>query len=157
MNQGPTSLDRLHDIVLPPPVPWWPPAAGWYAVLGAALVLFATLVLRAWKQWRANAYRRAALRELAAARDAAAVAEILRCTALAAAPRSVVAPRIGRAWLGFLAERSGEPVPDAVAAQLTAGVYGRLDREPELGALRSYAARWIAHHRGSWPGEPRAG
>ena len=26
VNPDPTSLDRLHDIIAPPPVPWWPPA-----------------------------------------------------------------------------------------------------------------------------------
>ena len=45
MTPDPTSLERLHDIVLPPPVPWWPPAPGWYWVMG---LLGALLLLVEW-------------------------------------------------------------------------------------------------------------
>ena len=60
MNEAATSLDRLHDIVLPPEVSWWPPASGWYVVGGILLLLLLFLVHRARKHWLANAYRRAA-------------------------------------------------------------------------------------------------
>jgi hypothetical protein len=40
------SRQKLNDIVVPAPVPWWPPAPGWYVLLGislAALVLMGFL------------------------------------------------------------------------------------------------------------------
>ena len=57
----PTSLEKLFDIVVPPPVPWWPPAPGWFVVGGVLLVLVFWVAWRVWRCWRAAAYRRAAL------------------------------------------------------------------------------------------------
>ena len=153
MNPAPTSLEALHDIVLPAPVPWWPPAPGWYAVLALLALAAAWLARRAWRTWRADAYRRAALRELARARDAAAIAELLRRTALAVADRAVVARLTGAAWADWVAARSPAAMPPGVRTALTAGVYGPSDPGPEVDALREYAARWIACHR---PGPPDA-
>ena len=147
MNDSVISLDRLHDIVLPPEVPWWPIAPGWYVVLGILLVLGLVLAHRAWKRHRANAYRRAALRELAVAQDVPSVAELLRRTALAVAPREDIAEMTGIAWLDWLSAQSPEAVPDAMREQLTTGVYDRRRPDHELTALREFAARWIAHHR----------
>jgi hypothetical protein len=147
MNDPATNLDRLHDIVLPPAAPWWPPAPGWYVVLGIALVLAALLTHRIWRRWRANAYRRIALRELAAVDDAAGVAELLRRTAMATTPRSVIAEKTGAAWLDWLAAQGREAMPRSVRDQLTAGVYGRREAPDELPVLRDYAARWITRHR----------
>jgi len=110
MTNSAASLDRLHDIVLPPEVPWWPLAPGWYVVLGIGLVLVLVLVHRAWERWRANAYRRAARRELVSAQDAAAIGELLRRTALAIAPRTVIAEKTGSAWLDWLAQQCPEPL-----------------------------------------------
>ena len=52
MNESPTGLDRLHDIVLPPPIPWWPPAPGWYVVLGVLLLAGLAAAWWSWKRWR---------------------------------------------------------------------------------------------------------
>ncbi len=114
---SPGSLDRLHDIVAPPPVPWWPPAPGWWVVGALALVLGARAAWSAWCAWRKAAYRRAALAELRAleARGPdegeceAAVREIpalVKRTALAAFRRDRVASLSGAAWLAFL-DRTG--------------------------------------------------
>ncbi|MBK6737400.1 MAG: DUF4381 domain-containing protein [Haliea sp.] len=65
MSADPTGLDKLHDILVPPPVPWWPPAPGWYWVLGLAAVIGAVLLWRAVARWQRNHYRREALAELA--------------------------------------------------------------------------------------------
>jgi len=147
MNEPATSLDRLHDIALPPAVAWWPPAPGWYVVFTLALVAAAWMAFRAWKRWQSNAYRREAARELASLESSAAIAELLRRTALAIAPRSVIAEKTGAAWLDWLAAHFPEPMPDTVRAQLTTGVYGSPAANHELNVLRDYAARWITRHR----------
>ena len=55
MNDNATSLDRLHDIALPPSVPWWPPAPGWYAVMVIAAIGLLALLILAARRWLANA------------------------------------------------------------------------------------------------------
>lgn len=146
MTQDATSLDRLHDIVLPPDVAWWPLAPGWYALLVLALAVGGGWGWRAWRRRRASAYRRAALRELETLRDAPAIAELLRRTALAAAPRVEVASRSGPAWAEWLAVRCPETMPDEVRRHLESGVYRRAGAERDFTALRDYAARWITRH-----------
>jgi len=147
MNDPATSLDRLHDVVLPPTVPWWPPAPGWCVVFGLALGAAALLAWRAWKRWQADAYRRAALRELTAAADAPAIAEILRRTALAFAPRSVVAAKTGAAWADWVAAQSDEAMTAQVRELLASGIYAGPAADRDVRALADYAARWIASHR----------
>lgn len=147
MNSPATNLDRLHDLVPPPAVPWWPLAPGWYVVIALALVVATWMAFRAWKRWQANAYRREALRELASLESSAAIAELLRRTALAIAPRPVIAEKTGTAWLDWLTAQFPDPMPDTVRTQLTTGVYGPPAASEELSALRDYAARWITGHR----------
>ena len=147
MTNDPTSLARLHDLVLPPAVPWWPPAPGWYVVLALLILISVLILIRLASRYRANAYRREAARELALLESSAAIAELLRRTALAIAPRSVIAEKTGTAWLDWLTAQSPEPMPDTVRAQLTTGVYGPPTASEELNALRDYAARWITSHR----------
>jgi hypothetical protein len=113
----PTSLDNLHDILTPAPVPWWPPAPGWYVVGVAVLVLAVWAGWRWWRRWQAVAYRRAALaalqqlkvRSTDEAQRATALRELpelVKRTALAAFPRQQVAALSGAAWLTFL-DRTG--------------------------------------------------
>jgi hypothetical protein len=147
MNDQANSLDRLHDVALPPDVPWWPPAPGWYVVIGLLLIGAAMLFLRKRASHRANAYRRAALRQLELARDVAAIAELLRRTALAIAPRHEIVEKTGAAWVDWLASHCSELPSEAVRQQLTTGVYGRDVESCDINALREYAATWISNHR----------
>lgn len=151
MNEAATSLDHLHDLALPPEVSWWPLAPGWYFVILLVVALILVFLHRTWKNWRANAYRRAALRELASAQDTSTIAELLRRTALAMAPRAVVAELTGETWLDWLAQQYHEPLPDTVRVQLTRGVYGRPAADNADTELREFAARWIAHHQTLMP------
>ena len=146
MPDAPTSLQNLHDIVVPDEIPWWPPAPAWIALLVLALVILLVLAQRTFKNWRANAYRRAALRELAAARSTAAVAEILRRTALAIAPRETIAGLQGKAWTDWLAARSPEPVPDDLEVMLREAIYQVPDRSNSFEPLRDFARTWITRH-----------
>ena len=147
MNDSAASLDRLHDLALPPQVSWWPPAPGWYVVIALALIATAWLALRLLRRWQANAYRRAALHELKSLDTPAAIAELLRRTALAIAPRPVIAELTGPAWLDWLARQCGEPLPENAREQLTDGVYGATTSGGNLNKLREYAAHWISRHR----------
>jgi hypothetical protein len=147
MNDSPTSLDRLHDIVEPPPVPWWPPAPGWYWLLAVAAVALTWLAVRHWRRWRANAYRRAALRELTAARTPADVAELLRRTALAVAPRATVASLTGEKWVTWLADSISEAMPAPVQDQLAGAMYEPSAENGEITLLREYAKTWIQRHQ----------
>jgi hypothetical protein len=110
MNADAASLDRLADIVAPPPAPWWPPAPGWFLVAGLLAIAIVFAAVRIWRTWKHNAYRRAALAEIgritaAAANDPHAwseLPEIVKRTALAAWPRSRVAALASEDWLRFL-------------------------------------------------------
>jgi len=146
MNDSATSLDRLHDIVVPESVPFWPPAPGWYVVIALAVCLAILTGYRLWNRWRANAYRREALCELRDASSAAAISELLRRTALVIAPREVIARQTGSDWPDWLAARCPEPMPETVRHQLVSDVYRSHSAETEVPQLREYAAHWISHH-----------
>lgn len=135
--RDPASLEKLHDIVVPDPVSWWPPAAGWYILGFLALVAAILLLVRAVLNWRNNRYRREALVELAEIRNAsrditqqpgaiARLAELLKRVALAAWPRETVAHLSGRPWIEFL-NRTGQRkgLPEDSAEVLCRVAYSR--------------------------------
>ena len=145
MNPDPASLANLRDIVEPPPVPWWPPAPGWWFLLTVVSMIAVLVAVRGWSRWRANAYRRAALRALGHAENAASIAEILKRAALVASPRAQVASLTGSAWVKWLAETGGRPVPATVSQALTIGVFA--ERESAgVSELAAFAADWIRSH-----------
>ncbi|QDV22501.1 DUF4381 domain-containing protein [Aureliella helgolandensis] len=147
MNDDLTSLDLLHDIVVPPTVSWWPLTPGWYVLLSVFAVGATYAFYRSWKQWHANAYRRVALQELASADSVAAISELLRRTALKVAPRAEVAYQTGYHWPDWMAARAAEPMSASCRQQLADGGYSSANNTSELGELKAYAARWIQFHR----------
>jgi len=153
MSSDPSDLSNLRDIVLPPPVSYWPPAPGWWVLAAAGAALLALLVARQLLRHRRDAYRRAALRELAAlpapldARGAQALSGILKRTALVAFPRAETAGLTGAAWLRFL-DTTGrmqafENGPAATLPQIALGASIPADD----GAIRHAARDWIHRHR----------
>lgn len=163
MQSDPTSLDRLHDIVPPPSVPWWPPAPAWYWVLGLLCIAIVVWLLRAFMHWQRNRYRREALAELAkhesALRDASqrgdaltALAELLKRTAITAFPRADVASLTGATWDGFLDRTAAKKsFAQGSGSLLEASAYDPRSTSSvdELKALElAHQVRdWIARHR----------
>jgi len=162
LNPDPTSLDRLHDIVAPPPAPLWPPAPGWYYVLGFLALFGLVAIVRGFIRWQRNRYRREALAEWArlelvlhdpARRVAvlAGLAALLKRTALTAYSRSEVAALSGSEWFAFLDRKGRTTVfSTGLGEQLAAAAYDPASVAPpdETNAhqIAIGVRNWIKHH-----------
>lgn len=146
----PASLENLHDIVVPLPVPWWPPAPGWLFLVGLFFLLLLIVLTRAVLQYRRNAYRRAALTELQLAavdtRPLPLIAGLLKRTALATYRREDVAGLTGKVWVDWLAETGKMTLPAPVVTALGQNLYDGGETDPEV--LIDFTTRWIQRHRG---------
>lgn len=168
MNPNPASLDRLHDVIAPPPVPWWPPAPGWLWLLGALTILVLAAGVWGLIVWQRQRYRREALAEWRRQepllhdpnRRAAALAnlaELLKRTTLAVFPREQVASLTGPAWLAFL-DRTGATTAftSGPGALLEAAAYdpriASAQDEARAGEAAAVARSWLKHHRLEGPG-----
>jgi hypothetical protein len=142
------SLQGMHDILLPPPVPFWPATPAW-AVLGVvALAAALWLAGRSLRHWRRNAYRRQARRTLegAAGRgDLAALPSLVKRAALAAFPRQQVADLSGADWAAWL--RRTAPRAGLTAEESLALAQFSYLRPAGAAPLALAAARkWLAQH-----------
>lgn len=153
MNADPGSLENLHDLVVPVPVPWWPPAPGWVVVSAALIAVLTWWVIRAVRRWQSNSYRREALALLEKIDGLSAeLPTLIKRVALSAYPRERVASLTGERWLIFL-DQTGQT--DA----FTTGPgrwLARLAYEPQLAAslsttefkgLRMAVRNWILRHQ----------
>ena len=162
MTPDPYALDRLHDIVEPPAVSWWPPAAGFWLLLALILVWLVVAILLTRMLRRRNAYRReglARLREIAPglrsdegrAEALTQISELLKRTALAGFPREDVAGLSGADWLAFLDRTGGTDFGSGPASVVAIAPYRKgaaegLSRDQQDAILAS-ARRWIRRHR----------
>ena len=144
MTDDPGNLNRLQDIVMPDPAPWWPLAPGWY-VVGAIILAAVTYVsVRAVRKYRANAYRRAGLASLESTTTDAEVSSVMKRVAMVAFGRNEVASLSGVPWCEWLEHHGGPPMGEAQRAALVGGIYGE-DRSSGS-SLKAYAASWIQSH-----------
>ena len=171
MNTDATSLDRLHDIIVAPPVPWWPPAPGWYWVLGLMVVMLLAALITGLMRWQHNRYRREALAELArhemALQNAElrspallSLAELLKRTAMTAFQREDVATLTGLKWFEFLDDTArGSRFRDALGALLENALYDPRTADSldprKLHSVVEAIRHWIKFHDTRL--EPRAG
>lgn len=144
-----TSLERMHDIVLPDPVPAWPPAPGWYALLALLIASCVWFAFRQWRAWRADAFRREALGDLSAATTVSAVSSVLRRVALVGHRRRDIAKLSGEAWVGWLRQQTSSEMSEVVAEELACGAYRRSSRRAsnQVDEVRDFASAWIRAQR----------
>ncbi|WP_294948445.1 DUF4381 domain-containing protein [Sulfurivirga sp.] len=62
MNGPP--LDKMADIILPPPVGWWPLAEVWWFIIVGTLGFITWAVWMVWRNWALDRYRREAISRL---------------------------------------------------------------------------------------------
>lgn len=148
----PQLAEQLHELAVPPPVPWMPETDGWL-ILGAwILAVIAIIAVHALLKWRRNRYRReaeAALRciegRLSADPEAlAAVGALLKRTAMTAYAREQVASLHGDAWAAFLQEKAPGDRRVHGAAPALARVAYQPAEDPA--AMIEAARRWIRIH-----------
>jgi hypothetical protein len=163
MSNDPTSLDRLHDIIAPAPVPWWPPAPAWYWVLGCAAFVVLVLAAHGILRWQRNRYRREALHEWHALSAKlgdpgtrlfalTGLAVLLKRVALTAFPREEVAALTGPGWQSFLQRTAASPNFVAQTAGLIESVaYGTATAndvdETKAREAAALVHGWILNHR----------
>jgi len=152
------SLQKLHDIVTPGPLPWWPLAPGWYVLIAVVAIALLALLWRGWRHWLHNRYRGEALRELARIGQSGLggglhkAPVLLKRAALSAWPRETVAGLVGEDWHRFLDE-------SAQTDRFQSGAGALLDRlayesgvdpaltEQETAAVLDAARMWLKRHR----------
>jgi Domain of unknown function (DUF4381) len=149
-----TALRSLHDIAIPPPIPWLPQTWGW--VLAAALLFLAIaiLIVRWAIRYRRNAYRREALHILETMSNSAPIArsteteiaELMKRTALSVWPRTDVATLSGSQWVAFLEHHSPEPLGTDLKALLTGREYEPNRQIDDLAMIVRQARLWIERH-----------
>jgi hypothetical protein len=161
-SEDPGSLDRLHDLVVPPSAAWWPLAPGWVGLAFGLFILFTWLLWRGHLTRQRNRYRSEALIELAALRsESAPVSDasaqlmiLLKRTALSAFPREELASLNGEAWWRYLDDRSREPrFAEGLGPALEDLAYrGRDVSEgtppPQMEHFYQATEDWIRNHRG---------
>jgi Domain of unknown function (DUF4381) len=153
MNTDPGSLENLHDLVMPVPVPWWPPAPGWVIVGAALIMVLGWWLIRAIRHWQSNSYRREALVLLGKMDDTGGeLPTLIKRVALSAYPRERVASLTGEQWLAFLDQTGHTNAFTTGAGRWLA----RLAYEPklagslsttELNGLRTAVRAWILRHQ----------
>jgi len=136
MNSDQYSLSKLHDIVMPGPVSWWPLAPGAWVLVCIAVVVIFVITLRFYRSWQSNAYRRAGLALLTDAGTARDISVILKRVSLAVFPREQVASLYGKEWIAFL----NQTCPRCDFSSL-------LDKQSAPDDLASLARIWINYHQ----------
>ena len=148
------SLDRMHDIIVPDAVGFFPPTPGWYILLLLLLALLFHLTWQACKRYKAEAYRREALQEITtysepSRKNALALLSLAKRTGITVYGREKIAPLLDDAWWDFVEEHS-EATIDAV---LREGVRSMLyDADSALTdamfeRLYETVSTWIKSHR----------
>jgi hypothetical protein len=159
-----SSLDNLHDIVLPDPAAWTPHTIGWWILLVLIVLLGAGLAITVRRHRRANRYRRQALIELGRIETALAdpgarsqalgeLPVLVKRTALAGYPRETVASLTGEPWLRFLDESYGGNGFTTGPGRVLASIAYATDEKSSalagdtLRELTALLHQWIRRHR----------
>ena len=146
--------ELMHGLAMPDAVSLLPTTPGWWILLCWFLAVLALAGGYLLQRHRRNRYRREALAllktidrdvELSPVESAQRIASLLKRTALAAYPRSQVAPLTGKEWAAFLIASANDDRQIANAAEMLAAAAYRPDADGR--ALSAPARRWIRKHR----------
>jgi hypothetical protein len=151
-----TSLDQLHDIIIPPAVSNWPFAPGWYAL---ALLVFAYgihIALKYWSLYQKNLYRREALEVLSTldeedtSKEISTLLGLMKRVGLQHFGRERVAALSDDAWWDFMETHSKAKVGTKVR-ELSQKILYSSNTEvtvEDVKLVSKVAKVWITTHKG---------
>ncbi len=147
----PQLLEKMHELVVPPPVSLLPQTDGWWVLLGWLLTLLLLGGASIGRHQQRNRYRHEALQALrnielgGNLRAPGEIAAIVKRTALTVYPRTEVASLYGEAWAEFLIDTGrNDPTIRAAAPELARAAY---DQSVSAETVMAGAERWIRRHR----------
>lgn len=155
-GQASELIHQLHDIVLPPPVGWWPLAEVWWFIIVGSLGLLTWLIWMLWRNWALDAYRREALARLdriertwrAGTLDhpAEAIQRLLKEVVVTAYTPEQRGNLHGPAWHHFLRRSAVRvSIPEDLAHLLSLAYQPEAEPE-EIERLLAFAREWIRRH-----------
>lgn len=156
-NMTATSLDLMHDILIPSAVSFWPLAPGWVALALLILTYLLHLGLKLRAKHHLNRYRREALQELVAlaknegAEEIERLLNLMKRVALQYFGRESVASLSDVLWWEFVEKYSNVKI-DNTLRTLSQEVLYRSDVEVTKEAveqMRSLTKLWINTHGAS--------
>lgn len=152
-----TSLDQLHDIIIPPEIPMWPLAPGWYA-LGILVLTYGLYIgMTLWAEYQQNLYRREALRSLAqihtgkdSNREIITLLSLMKRVALQHFGREKVAALSDDEWWEFIEKHSKAKVSKDIRELSQKILYlNNIQATPEnVNEVVKVAKVWINTHQG---------
>lgn len=156
-NSTATSLNLMHDIIVPSTVSFWPLAPGWYALSLLLLMYMLHLGLKLRDEHRVNRYRREALQELVAlvksegAEEIERLLNLMKRVALQHFGRERVASLSDVPWWEFVEKHSKVKIDNALRTLSQEVLYGsdvEVDKEA-VEKMRALTKRWINTHGAS--------
>lgn len=151
-----TSLDQMHDIIIPPAVSFWPLAPGWYALALLVLTYGIYIGLKYWSTYQKNLYRREALKILStldeenACKEISTLLGLMKRVGLQHFGREKVAALSNDTWWDFMETHSKVKVGTKVRELSQKILYSPdVKATAEDAKLVSKVAKvWITTHKG---------
>lgn len=156
-NMTATSLDLMHDIVVPPAVSFWPLASGWIALVLILVAYMFHIGLTLWTKHRLNSYRREALQELLTLAKNDGVEEterlltLMKRVALQYFGRERVAALSDTAWWEFVEAHSKVKIDQPLRLLSQEVLYSsdvKVDKDA-IEKMRTVTKLWIKTHGAS--------
>ena len=148
------SLDKMHDIVTPEAIGFFPLADGWYILLLFSLALLYHFAHRYYLDYHQNRYRGAALQEMKSLKnrnraDTMALLKLAKRVAISGYGREVAAKLYDESWFEFVQNNSRAKISTSLRDEMRRVMYdksGEFDKTL-YGEIYYWVEEWIVTHR----------
>ena len=149
-----TSLDHLHDIIVPDVIGFFPLAPGWYILLLILLALLFHFSAQAYKRYKKSHYKRVALKELPSytknnKENVMALLALAKRVGLVAYGRTEVAGLSESSWWAFMEKHSKVSIDTQTQDDISKLLY---DEGYEMThtlheSTMNFVTQWIKTHK----------
>ena len=158
MNQtiAEASLDKLHDIITPEAVGYFPLAPGWVVVGLLVLALLFHFAIQTYSEYKKSLYKREALKELESftkqsQEESVALLSLAKRVAIVAYGRERIAKLSADSWWDFMEEHSKAKVSSQLRENIDKMLYDKSyeSSHTDYNAIKAFVTLWIKTHKGA--------